>query len=248
VLRLITIPISHYCEKARWALDRAGLPYREERHVQVVHRFVSRRAGGHGTVPVLITGGEVLGESEQILNWVDQRCAPEQRLLPEEEAEREEVLRLCRRFDRELGPTGRRLIYVHMLACPRDLVVRFNDQGVPGWEDALIRHGWPVSTRLVSRLLDIRPGVEVLDERAVWKEFDFVADRLSQSGAFLCGEVFGAADLTFAALAAAVLVPPQYGVALPQPDLLPPTTADLIRRCREHPAGRYAMRLFAENR
>ena len=36
--RLITIPISHYCEKARWALDRAGIGYREERHVQIVHR------------------------------------------------------------------------------------------------------------------------------------------------------------------------------------------------------------------
>ena len=28
--RLITIPISHYCEKARWALERAEIPYREE--------------------------------------------------------------------------------------------------------------------------------------------------------------------------------------------------------------------------
>ena len=26
--RLITIPISHYCEKARWALERAEIPYR----------------------------------------------------------------------------------------------------------------------------------------------------------------------------------------------------------------------------
>ncbi len=34
--RLLTIPISHYCEKARWALDRAGLDYVEERHVQGV--------------------------------------------------------------------------------------------------------------------------------------------------------------------------------------------------------------------
>jgi glutathione S-transferase len=25
--RLVTIPISHYCEKARWVLDRAGVPY-----------------------------------------------------------------------------------------------------------------------------------------------------------------------------------------------------------------------------
>jgi hypothetical protein len=26
VLRLITIPISHYCEKARWALERVRIP------------------------------------------------------------------------------------------------------------------------------------------------------------------------------------------------------------------------------
>ena len=45
VLRLVTIPISHYCEKARWALDRAGIPYREERHVQGIHRIVARLVG-----------------------------------------------------------------------------------------------------------------------------------------------------------------------------------------------------------
>ena len=25
--KLVTIPISHFCEKARWALDRAGVRY-----------------------------------------------------------------------------------------------------------------------------------------------------------------------------------------------------------------------------
>src|SRR5438270_7830337 len=54
-LRLITIPISHYCEKVRWALERAGMAYREERHVQGVHRLAARRAGGGITVPVLVT-------------------------------------------------------------------------------------------------------------------------------------------------------------------------------------------------
>jgi glutathione S-transferase len=55
VLRLVTIPISHYCEKARWALERAGLAYREEPHVQRIHRLAARRAGGGATVPVLVT-------------------------------------------------------------------------------------------------------------------------------------------------------------------------------------------------
>ena len=44
--RLVTIPISHYCEKARWALERAGIGYREEPHVQGIHQLAARRAGG----------------------------------------------------------------------------------------------------------------------------------------------------------------------------------------------------------
>src|ERR1700728_3679182 len=60
-LRLITIPISHYCEKARWALDRVGLPYREERHVQGIHQLAARRAGGGVTVPVLVTPDGPIG-------------------------------------------------------------------------------------------------------------------------------------------------------------------------------------------
>ena len=63
VLRLVTIPISHYCEKARWALDRAGIRYRERAHLQVIHRFVVRRAGGGTTAPVLICGDTVLADA-----------------------------------------------------------------------------------------------------------------------------------------------------------------------------------------
>src|SRR4051812_44721934 len=57
---LITIPISHYCEKARWALDRAGLDYVERPHLQVFHWAAVRRAGGGKTAPVLVRGDRVL--------------------------------------------------------------------------------------------------------------------------------------------------------------------------------------------
>jgi glutathione S-transferase len=247
VLRLITIPISHYCEKARWALDRAGLSYREEPHVQGVHRLVARRAGGGHTVPVLVMPDRVLGESEDILLWADQQTPPEDRLFPEDPAERAEVLRLCRRFDAELGPRGRRLIYVHVLP-QRELVLRFNNQGVPAWEDRLIRHGWPLVLPFMRRVLEITPGIEIEDERVVWREFDFVAETLDRGGPYLCGERFTAADLTFAALSASVIAPPQYGVRLPQPGEVNPATAALVQRAREHPAGAYALRLFAECR
>jgi glutathione S-transferase len=247
VLRLITIPISHYCEKARWALERVGMTYREERHVQGIHRFAARRAGGGATVPVLVTPGGAIGESQEILAWVDERTPPQQRLFPDQPDARREVERLCRRFDQELGPRGRRLLYIHMLP-QRKLVLRFNNVGVPAWEDRAIRYGWPLIVRVIQRVLDIRPGVEIEDEAVVWRELDHVAELLADGRPYLCGERFGAADLTFAALSAPVVVPPTYGVPLPQPSLMSPQTAALVERAREHPAGRYALRLYAEHR
>jgi glutathione S-transferase len=247
VLRLVTIPISHYCEKARWALERAGMPYREERHVQGIHQLAARRAGGGATVPVLVTPDRAIGESQEILAWVDARTPAEHRLFPEEPQARREVDELCRRFDQELGPKGRRLMYVHMLA-QRKLALRFNNQGVPAWEDRAIRYGWPLIARFIQRALEIRPGIEIADEAAVWRELDFVAQLLADGRPYLCGERFGAADLTFAALSASLLMPPAYGVPLPQPDILSRDLAALVERARAHPAGRYALALFAKYR
>jgi glutathione S-transferase len=82
----------------------------------------------------------------------------------------------------------------------------------------------------------------------VWGELDFVAELLADGRPHLCGDRFSAADLTFAALSASVVVPPIYGVPLPQPDVLPPEMAAFVERIRDHPAGRYALGLFTERR
>ena len=246
-LRLVTIPISHYCEKARWALDRAGLRYREERHIQGIHRVAARRAGAGATVPVLVTPHGSIGESQEILAWVDEHLAPEQRLFPSEPIARAEVNALCRRLDENLGPTGRRLMYVNVLP-QRKLVLAYNNQGVPAWEDRALRIGWPLLKRFVADQLGIVAGIESRDEAAVFHELDHVATLLSDGRPYLVGDRFSAADLTFAALSAPITVPSGYGVALPQPEELPPAFARVVEQVREHPAGRYALELFAEHR
>src|ERR1700751_4570186 len=160
MLRLVTIPISHYCEKARWALERAGIAYREERHVQGIHRVCARRAGGGTTVPVLVAPGEVIASSGEIVAWADARLAPELRLFaPGEGAS----TGLCKRFDELLGPAGRRLMYVHMLD-QRDVALRYNNAGVPAWEGRAITTAWPLARGFIFRRLSIRPGIELADE------------------------------------------------------------------------------------
>ena len=84
--------------------------------------------------------------------------------------------------------------------------------------------------------------------RACCAAFDAIADRLADGRPYLCGERFTAADLTFAALAAAVVVPPEYGTPLPQPDELPEPVARDVAAFRAHPAGAFALRMFREHR
>jgi glutathione S-transferase len=244
VNRLITIPISHYCEKARWALDRAGAEYAEERHVQGLHIAISRLAGGHGTVPVLVCEDGVIAESEAIVRWVDAKLPPEKRLLLDADPE---VAALCRRFDEHLGPDGRRVMYAHMLPH-RDLMLRFNNVGVPAWEARTLRALYRVSGPFAAQRIGLGPNTIERDTPRIRAELDFVAERLADGRAYLCGERFTAADLTFAALAAAVVVPPEYGTPLPQPDELPEPVATAVGEMREHPAGAFALRLFREER
>jgi glutathione S-transferase len=244
---LITIPISHYCEKARWALERAGVPYTERAHLQVIHRFAARRAGGGTTVPVLACGEHVLPESAEIVDDADRRAPADRRLYPEDDAAAAEVRELERDFDERLGPHGRRWMYDRIRSRP-DLVKAYGCTGVPAWERRALPVLLPLVYKVIDRFLEITPESVAISEGDVRATFDEVGERLADGRRFLCGDRFTAADLTFSALSASVLVPPEYGVPLPQPDELPPAMASLVRELREHPAGAHAMRMYRDER
>jgi glutathione S-transferase len=244
---LITIPISHYCEKARWALEHAGVPYAERAHLQLIHWIAVRRAGGGRTVPVLVCGDRVLADSAEIVDLADALAPPDQRLYPEAPEAAAEVRALERDFDSRLGPHGRRWTY-HGLHGRRDLALTYGCTGVPSWERRVLRIAYPLVIRGIDRYLDITPATAAQSEGAVRATFDEVARRLDEGGPHLCGDRFTAADLTFAALAASVLMPPEYGVPLPQPEELPPAMASTVRELRAHPAGAYALAMFRDHR
>jgi glutathione S-transferase len=243
VHRLITIPISHYCEKARWALDRAGIPFVEEPHVQGIHRIAVRRAGGRQTAPVLVSPEGVFSESAEIVAYADARTPAAQRLG----LDQAEVRDLQRTFDEHLGPAGRLWMYWN-LHGRRDIAAKYNCAGVPRWQRVAFPVGYPVVIRIIDRYLGVSAEASREAEGVVQATFDDVAQRLSDGRPYLTGDRFTAADLTFASLAAAVLMPERYSVPLPDPDELPTAMADRVRRWRLHPAGQHALRMFEEQR
>jgi len=244
---LVTIPISHFCEKARWALERAGIPYEERAHLQIFHRFAVRRAGGGTTAPVLVCGDRVLADSADILEEADSRATEDRRLYPSDPDVAAEVRALQRDFDRGLGPEGRRWMY-NELHGHKGLALAYGCTGVPDWQRRAFPFIYPMAEGMVMRLLNISPPTAARSEVEVRETFDRVGERLADGRAYLCDEGFTAADLTFAALAAPVLVPPEYGVPLPQPDELPASMANVVRELRAHPAGAHALRMYREQR
>ena len=242
---LITMPHSHYAEKARWALDRLALPYREEVHIPLLHRLPTTRHGGRG-VPVLLHQGRRLVDSTDILVHADAFCGGD-RLYPHDAAQRHEVEALEERFDEALGPHTRRWAYAQLLP-ERRLLRRMMSRGVPRFEAIVLPLLVPILVPLIRAAFRITPDSAERSRQRVHEVFREVDELLRDGRRFLVGDRFTAADLTFAALSSPVLLPAGCGASYPHVDAVPVAMRDEILRLRESAAGRFALRLYAQER
>ena len=104
--RLITIPFSHFCEKARWALDRCAVPFEEDAHLPPFHFGATSLAGSRSTPLLVVDGGPTLTDSTDILEWADGQDPQGGTLFAIPEARELEAY-----FDDVLGIHARRVSY-----------------------------------------------------------------------------------------------------------------------------------------
>lgn len=241
--RLITIAHSHYSEKARWALDIAGTPYVEDRHLPLLHRLQTRPVGGR-TVPVLVVGGRVYIESGDIVRWAAANGAS---LLPTDPEHRSVAVETERWLDRELGPHARRWAYAELLRSV-DLLNRCVSTGVPRIQRAMTPLVMSFVRPLIRRAFRITPESAARSLRRVDAVFATISERLEVGDGWLAGGSFSSADLTFAALASPVLLPDGFGGALPHLGEVPASMRAEVRRLRDTRAGRHGLKCYEQCR
>ncbi len=237
---LVTIPISHYGERARWALDLAGVDYREIHHLQTFSWVAALRRGGKKTLPVLVTDDGTLADSSDIVKWAMTRSRTPQ------VAAGAEGERLERQLADDYGVETRRVGYEWFFRARRDMILGYNAGRAPAWEVATVAAAFPFMKAFMSRYLDISPASIERGKDTVQRTMDRVASRLSDGRPFLMGDTFTTVDLTFAAMSAPGILPPRYGVRLPALGEIPEDAARSVAGYREHPAGRFALRLYEE--
>lgn len=242
--RLITIPFSHYCEKARWALDVAGVPYEEEGHLPAFHYAATLRAGAKRSVPALVDGKRVIPDSTPIVAYADE-CKPGC-LYPTNPQDLEDALGIEDALDRSLGPATRRYAYFHLIDR-RDLD-HILTAAVPRWEQLAFKAGRGAAMLFLKRSLKIDAAGAERSRQKIDEAFQNVGGLLGDGRRYLMGDRFSVADLTFAALAAPILAPPQYGAAFPPLDAFPAAAQGQLETWRRSPPGQFALRMYAEHR
>lgn len=248
-LRLSSIPISHYCEKARWALECAGLDYEELCHVQLFHYGSTLWHGRSLYAPVLVTEHGPVAGSSRIVRYADAHAELPCALIPGNPVDALRVGEFEELFDRVVGVEARRWMYwagFEQLGYAK--MLELAAQGTPPWEESIAGFimplgRWYLEKRLRIDTTRVQRGMSEL--RSV---FELVGNELSDGRRYLVAEKFTAADLTFAALSAFVLMPPEYGVHLPNVDDLPDRMRNLVREFRATRAGEFALRLYADER
>jgi glutathione S-transferase len=212
------ISVSHYSEKARWALDHKRIPHKR-RAVAVpglhIPASIWMTRGASYTYPVLELDGRRIGDSTEIVAALEERY-PERPLYPADPEQRRRALELEDFFDEELGPHIRLLAF-HELAKDPERFEAVIARTTPG-PVARLGSGAVTYARTYTNL---RFGVR--DERAAELARGKVLaalDRLEAelgSSEFLVGDSFSVADLSAAALFFPLVLPAEGPVPADEP-------------------------------
>jgi glutathione S-transferase len=243
---LYHIEVSHYNEKARWALDYKGVPHRRKAPMPMAHVAwaLAMTRGQSKTFPILRMNGDTVHDSTKIIERLE-RDYPEPPLYPSDPEDRRRSLELEDFFDEELGPHIRRAAFAEVTRDPE----------VFAWVAApragkLVHAGFKGTAAIAGPITRMRYGIN--SETAVEGREKTIAalERLESEigpAGYLVGDRFSVADLTAAALLFPLVRPPEAGAAIPPGDL--PEPLEQFRAEQEgRPAWEWVREMYRRHR
>ena len=237
------IPLSHYNEKVRWALDYKGIAHRR-RVLGPDYLIRAWRATGQGKLPILWLDGRAIADSTRIIAALEERF-PKPPLYPSDAAAQQRALALEDDLDETLGPALRAAIVTPLFRNDPDIALRVLTTGMPEKAYRTLRpllRIFPAYYRLRHRISE----ANLEKDRAVVAAALDRIEQERQGRAYLIGEVFTVADLSAAALLGALLQPReiQYPLQVELPPYLQDYRATLLR----HPAAQWAVGIYRLDR
>jgi glutathione S-transferase len=238
------IEVSHYNEKARWALDYKGVPHELRTPMPGLHRAraLMLTRGAHDRLPVLQLEGRTIGDSTAIIAALEE-CQPDPPLYPADAGERERALALEDYFDEELAPRLRRFVWHHTLDDTEATVDAVLKNAGP-FRRGVMRAGAPLARPLVRRDFNASEATAAEAVEGMRAAMDRLESEIGPSG-YLVGDSFTVADLTAAALFTPLLAPPGRPFL---PDTVAPPVMEVREELSAREGGAFVAEMYARHR
>ena len=213
MLALYQFPISHFCEKARWALEYKQLEYKKVNLLPGLHVKKAKKLASNSSLPILVHDKKMINESREIISYLDQ-AFPQNILTPEDERLKKETLEWERFADKELGPDVRCLCYHTLLDHP-DITIPFFTGDGPWFGKLFMKFTYPKLSMTMREYMKLNDKIVALIEQrlafAIEKIYVHIKDK-----EFIVGDSFTRADVAVAALLAPLCKPNKYGLDWPE--------------------------------
>ncbi|WP_096084653.1 glutathione S-transferase family protein [Agaribacterium haliotis] len=215
MIRLYQFPVSHYCEKVRWALAYKRLPHKICNVLPGLHIKKMRKLSGQSLVPVIKDVNNAVSDSAQIITYLDAEY-PRFLLTPEQSELAAKACEWERWASEHIGPSVQVLIYKALLDRP-DILLPMFAEGGPWYSKFYLKRAYPAITAALRKTL-------VLDEKALANAREKLAEAnetlapllFDKDNSKLVGDNFSRADLAVAALWAPLFQPGKYGLHWPE--------------------------------
>lgn len=204
MIKLYQFAFSHFCEKARWALDYKSIPYTPINLLPGLHIKTIQKLAPKTCMPVLADGKTAVQDSPAIITYLD-RTHPDPLLTPRDPREAREALDWEKYFDEEIGVTLRLWFYHHALP-DRNRAMKFIMTGAPWYGPPLYAVIFPKVRERMMRMMNINAASATDAERRLSAALDKL-DAALKDRRFLVGDHFSRADLTACALLSPMILP-----------------------------------------
>jgi len=238
------LEISHYNEKARWALDYKGVAHVRRAVTPALQELRARRLRAGRTVPILELNGRAIGDSTKIIEEIERRW-PEPPLYPADPEERSRALDLEDYFDEQCGHDLRRVLFSDNLAEPETFLTMF--YGADRRRVGLLEKLTPLFFEVVRRRYRIRPETVEESRAKVRAAFDRLEAEVGPSG-YLVGESFTVADLTAASILSPIVMPPEFPYIKLHPDDRTAQSRRFRDSLKERPGFEWVEDMYARHR
>jgi cytochrome P450/glutathione S-transferase len=240
---MISARISPMVELARWLFELQGVPYAEEPHAPILHVLFTRWAGGGNEIPVVVSGEGLWDGGPAVVKGLAEKAPPTRRLIPDDPRDHEDQSAFIAFLFGKLLRAVRRHVYFQLLPF-KSLIVPVVTEGAPTWERLFVEWLYPLWRSLMARGLDFDPALIEQAPHDIETAFKAVEARIAAGAVFMGGASPNTLDIVFAALAAPVIFPAEYGAMLPRMEEIPPTLREYIEAQRARPAGRLVLETY----